>query len=285
MYLFFLSCLSTANSFHREAAKADLTRKLATETIFEILSNLSPTALALSARLSWRLHDIATSILYRDVYVYDVKARLFFLTLRSDTATARFYPTYVRSLTYSSQPLEHACLGFSLLCHALKKTVNVSSLSLSIPPKCSDILIGCLVEHGLIRKAGNIFDALESLSDCIPASTPYLLPRLDELSIHGELDLSRLCSFRKVRTLKLIEPMDYSDLAELYNNFPDGGSSKAALEHLDLVLSFEKSPDIVRAITGISEVFPGLLFIGIQAPIINALVRTRPIILDSVLNS
>jgi len=246
--------------------------KLATETIFQILVDLSPKALALSACLSWRLHDIATSILYRDVQVFGVQARRFFITLQSNTATARFYAKYVRRLAYSAQPQEHACLGFPLLCRALRKTVNVTSLSLSIPPKCSDVLVTRFVEHGLIREASNLFDALESMAEGVSALTPHLLPRLNELNIRGELDLSRLCLFRRIRTLKLIEPMQYSDLAAFYNNFPDGGSSKAALKHLDLVLSFERSSDIIRAMTGISEAFPGLLFVGIQVPLVNALV-------------
>jgi len=219
-----------------------------------------------------RLHDIATSILYRDVFVKDDKAIRFLLTIHSHSKTSRRYPILVRTLTYKLQLKAHACVGYDLFSRTLAKMSKLSSLTISIPTQCGNVLVASLKEHGLIREVSNLFDALELLSNKATASTPYLLPRLQNLTIEGELALSELCVFRRVATLRVNDPVTYTDLAALYCNFHDITASKQALTRLHISLNLRTTEEVVRAVVGIADTFRNLEFLDIQAPYINALV-------------
>lgn len=224
------------------------------------------------AAVNIRLHDIATPVLYRDVIVNDNHAIRFLLTMQSHSKTARRYPPLIRSLTYALQLKTHACVGYDLLSSSLAKMERLSSLTITIPTKCGNVLVASLKEHGLIREVSNVFDALDFLSSNVVASTPYLLPRLKVLAIQGELSMSNLCIFRRVTTLKIGDPLTFTSLAVLYSNFHDVTGSKQAMVHLDIVLSLQKTEEVVRAVIGVADTFENLECLRVQAPYVNALV-------------
>jgi len=226
--------------------------------------------MVLLASLSSRLHDICTYVIYREVHVVDHRARRFLTTMLSRSSTSQGYPNLVRRFTYVVGPSIQACLAYSMLGYALAKMENLATLGIFIPPTCCDSLIQSFSKLGLIHQGTNLFNSLKIKYNDTGTAAPYFLPRLRELNIRGDVELSQLCRLRNITTLRILDPMDFTDLSTLSNNL----SSNAAkdVKNLEIGATYEAGGDIIHVLVKVNEAFPNLTHFGIKAPYMSALV-------------
>lgn len=241
----------------------------ANELLDEIISYLPLRSDQLSAMSTCRsFHWPAARSLYRNVSVSDYKARRFFKTITESTIG---YEYFIRTLKYRATSNTDVHLNHLLLRDAIPRLYNLEHLSLSIRSSLSPFLIYILKKFSIVSDIILFTDTYSSR--CNIDNTFHRLDKLRKFSVHGDIKLLKLLTYRKIHKVEITGPISDTDFAYVMTalTFPE---SKKNPVMRDLTMTFDRPlrRHIVYAIIRIAESFPNISRLSIRGLRLNALV-------------
>jgi len=219
-------------------------------------------------------HRVISRLLYRTVKLSKHRARRFFVTILSGSASSHHYPTYVTALEYSATNLSDAHLTFPLLTHALLALSKLRSLSLNVPTSASSFLLYLMDRDGIIRTASSLFKTIRPIVDTAKLVVPYNLSSLSSLCVDGNISLVSISRYRPLKELEIKDVIDFHDLSVITEYLTTGhGKKNQILERLSIDVDTDTNDEISYCLLGLASTFPLLKSLEFKAVHINALVR------------
>ncbi|PPQ71222.1 hypothetical protein CVT26_011000 [Gymnopilus dilepis] len=231
-------------------------RYMPTEMMDDVALYLPRGDTVMLMRTCRKLHDIGARVLYRNVALSDLRARLFFRTIAENSM---MYASAVKSLHYTAMSNEDVFLTYSMFCDAILNLEELRSLTLTIPLSISSLLHHQLVRRSVIRS--NMFH---------PTTHTDFLPKLECISLNGNILLSELAKFRCTTNVCMTYMMDAKDIKEFVSCIADGGTN-TVLSDMVITLHPSTASPLRKTMLMLDSAVPNLQTLVIRTPSANAL--------------
>jgi len=220
-----------------------------------------------------RTHAIGAKILYRSPDVYGQQATLLFTVLASSNKSTITYGALVRRLSYHVTSDRDINMTYPIFCMALFNLPDLISLSLVIDEAYAGYLLHRLRSNDIIRHSSIFFSRLLSLLDKETPPKKPSLQNLQSLSFHGDINLIQLVKYRNLTSVEISRGIGNSGLATVIEALTLNQIPNDTLRSLSIVFAFETTSETIAGLWMLGESLPGLEYITLRAPVVNALVR------------